>query len=109
MSLGRVMGVAPSMSVQEIRSLTEDVERRRPEFGEYLKELRAPALYIVGDQADKVPDGQLIHERKMSAISEIESLYEVPVEYLPCGHFVPIRQPKRLGDLVRRFSASAFA
>ena len=109
MSLGRVMGVAPSMSVQEIRSLTEDVESRRPRFGEHLEALGVPALYVVGDQADKVPDGQLIHERKMSAISEIESRYHVPVEYLPCGHFVPIREPKRLGDLVARFSASVFA
>ncbi|HEV3471914.1 MAG TPA: alpha/beta hydrolase [Actinomycetota bacterium] len=109
MSLGRVMGAAPSMSIQEIRSLTEDLESRRPQFEKYLEGLRVPVVFVVGEQADKVPDGKLIHERKMRAVSEIESRYDVAVEYLPCGHFVPMKEPKRLADLVRQFSASVFA
>lgn len=109
LSMGRRLGVAPSMSVQDIRVLTDDLERRRPQFAELLKSLRVPALYVIGDRADKIPDGQLIHERKMSSISEIESRYDVRIEYLPCGHFVLMRQPKRLAELVHQFSTAVLS
>jgi pimeloyl-ACP methyl ester carboxylesterase len=107
MGLGRRFGLAPSMTVSEIRSLTQDLEQRRTKFGDYLSGLGVPILYVIGDQADKVPDGQLIQERKMAAISDITSRYDVPVEYVVCGHFVPMRQAKRLGELVRNFATSA--
>lgn len=104
MFVGRQLGVAPSMSLREIRSLTEDLEVRRRDFGDLLSSLAIPALYVIGDQADKVPDGQLIHERKMSAATEIETRYDVPVEYVPCGHFVPLRRPGHLSKLIRDFA-----
>lgn len=109
MFVGRRIGVAPSMSMQEIRALTDDVESRRKEFGDALKSLRVPALYVIGDQPDKVPDGQLIHDRKMAAIAEISSGFDVAIEYVPSGHFVPMRQPNRLGTLIRDFYKRVFS
>ena len=105
MFFGRRLGVAPSMSIHEIRSLTEDLEARRRDFGELLTSLNVPVLYVIGDQPDKVADGQLIHESKMRAAAEIKSRYNVPVEYVPCGHFVPLRQAGRLSNLIRHFAS----
>lgn len=106
MYVGRLFGAAPSMSISEIRTLTDNLEHRRKHFTEHLAALEVPAMYVIGDQADKVPDGGLIHERKMASIERISATYQVRVEYVPSGHFVPIRQPKRLAELVSGFVAS---
>lgn len=106
-SVGRRMGIAPSMSVQQIRSLAEDLESRRLFFRELLSDLRIPALYVVGDQPDRVRDGSAVHDRKMKAAAEISSRDDVRVEYVPCGHLVPMSQPRRLADLVRGFARAA--
>ena len=103
MFVGRRLGVTPRMSIQDIRALTTELESRREQFGDALKGLRVPALYVIGDQPDKVPDGRLIHDRKMAAVAEISSKFDVAIEYLPSGHFVPIRQPKQLGTLIHNF------
>lgn len=104
MFVGRRVGSAPAMSVQQIRSLTEDLEARRRDFSTLLSSLNVPAVYVIGDRADKVPNGQLIHERKMSSAGEIHSRYGVSVEYVPCGHFVPMHQPERLSNIIRDFA-----
>ena len=106
MYVGRLFGAVPSMSISQIRTLTDDLERRRKHSSDLLAALEVPAMYVIGDQADKVPDGELIHERKMASIKRISAAYEVRVEYVPSGHFVPMSEPKRLAELVREFVAS---
>ena len=106
MYVGRLFGAVPTMSISEIRTLTDDLEHRRERFTDHLAVLEVPVMYVVGDQADKVPDGDLIHERKMASIERISAAYEVRVEYVPSGHFVPTSEPKRLAELVRGFVAS---
>lgn len=104
--IGRRVGAAAALSIHEIRLLTEDLEKTRSEFERFLARLVIPVLYVIGDQADRVPDGEVIHERKMSSISDIAARHPVRVEYVSCGHLVPLRQPQQLGQLIRGFSAS---
>lgn len=104
-TIGRRLGVASSLSVHEIRLLTEDLEKARAEFDACLAHLPIPVLYVIGAEADRVPDGEAIHERKMSSISEIAARYPVRVEYLACGHLVPLRAPAPLGELIRSFAS----
>lgn len=108
-TLGRWLGIAPSLSVHEIRSLTEDLEKARAGFDAALAKLPLPVLYVIGEQADRVPDGEAIHERKMSSVSAIATRNNVQVAYLPCGHLVPLREPARLGELISRFATSLLA
>lgn len=104
---GRRLGLAPSMSITEIRSLAEDVEARRRHFDELLSKLRLPVLYVIGNEADRVPDGAEIHDRKMTAVSELSSSHPgLRIEFLPCGHLVPVRQPDALARLVSDFVSS---
>ena len=106
MYVGRLFGVVPTMSISEIRTLTDDLEHRRKHFNDHLVALEVPAMYVIGDQADKVPDGELVHEQKMASIGRISAAHGVRVEYVPSGHFVPMSEPKRVAELVREFVAS---
>ena len=106
MFVGRLLGAVPSMSISQIRTLTDDLEGRRKHFTEHLAALEIPAMYVIGDQPDRVPDGALIHERKMASIERIAAAHQVRVEYVPSGHLVPMRQSERLAELVSEFVAT---
>jgi pimeloyl-ACP methyl ester carboxylesterase len=62
-------------------------------------------LLVVGSRADPVPQGEEIREAVSQGVRSLREAYpKVRVEWLPCGHNVPLERPAELAELIVRFA-----
>ncbi len=102
----KVMQLGSRLSFEELKQLIEEYEAVTSHLGGAYDRISCPVLLIMGSRPDPVPQGEEIRDAVRKGAQSLRDAYpEVRVEWLPCGHNVPLEQPAELARLIIEFVA----
>jgi pimeloyl-ACP methyl ester carboxylesterase len=102
----KVAHLGTKLSFDELRGVVEEHDDfRKSELEGIYSHITCPILMVVGSRADPVPQGEEIREAVSQGVSSLREAYpKVRVEWLPCGHNVPLERPAELAEFIVRFA-----
>jgi pimeloyl-ACP methyl ester carboxylesterase len=100
----KVARLGTKLTFEELRSVVEAYNPKITDLNGAYDRIDCPILMVVGSRADPVHKGEEIREAvRIGARGLREAHPKVKVEWLPCGHNVPLERPKELADLIVGF------
>jgi pimeloyl-ACP methyl ester carboxylesterase len=100
----KVMRLGSRLSFEEIRRVMEGYDAVISNLGGVYGGISCPVLLVVGSRPDPVSQGEEIRDAMREGVRRLEDAHpEVRVEWLPCGHNVPLQQPAELARLIVAF------
>lgn len=100
----KVMRLGSRLSFEEIRRVMEEYDAVISNLSDAYDGISCPVLLVVGSRPDPVPQGEEIRDAMRKGVQRLEDVHpEVRVEWLPCGHNVPLQQPAELARLIVEF------
>ena len=85
--------------------MVEVHEAKITDLGGAYDRITCPILMVVGSRAYPVPQGEEIREAVSQGVRSLREAYsKVRVEWLACGHNVPLERPAELAELIVRFA-----
>jgi esterase len=101
----KVARLGTKLSFEELKRVVEEHDARINGLdGEYAR-ITCPVLMVVAAHADQVPQGEEIREAVREGVRNLQERHSrVRVEWLPCGHNVPLERPVELAELIVRFA-----
>jgi pimeloyl-ACP methyl ester carboxylesterase len=96
----------PKLSFDELRGVVEEHDdfTKSDLEGIYYR-ISCPILIVVGLHADPTPQGVEIRAAVREGIEDLQERHpRVRVEWLPCGHNVPLERPVELAELIVGFA-----
>jgi pimeloyl-ACP methyl ester carboxylesterase len=105
MSVMRVLRLGSALSYAEMKRLAEENDQWLRALGAAYDRISCPVLLVLGSRPDRVPQGIEIREAVRRGAKALQEAHpEVAVEWLPCGHFVPLERPAELAAAIQRFT-----
>jgi pimeloyl-ACP methyl ester carboxylesterase len=102
------IGLGTRLSFAELRRVADEAARREDRLEEAYARLPCPMLVVLAGKADPVPHGEAMLAAVMTAANRLQQRHpQVKLARLPCGHNIPLEQPRELADLIVRFAASS--
>jgi pimeloyl-ACP methyl ester carboxylesterase len=101
----KVARLGAKLSFEELKRVVEEHDARIDSLdGEYAR-ITCPVLMVMAAHADQVPQGEEIREAVREGVRDLQERHSrVRVEWLPCGHNVPLERPVELAELILRFA-----
>ena len=102
----RVTRLGTKLSFDELRGVVEEHDdfRKSELAGAYCR-ISCPILMVMGSQADPTPQGEEIRVAVGDGVRDLQERHpRVRVQWLPCGHNVPLERPVELADLIVGFA-----
>ena len=100
----KVMRRGSKLSFEESRRVVEEYEAVVSNLGDAYDRISCPVLLIVGSHPDPVPEGEEIRDAVRKGVGRLNETHpEVRVEWLPCGHNVPLQRPAELARFIVEF------
>jgi pimeloyl-ACP methyl ester carboxylesterase len=97
----KVAHLGTKLTFEELRGVVEEHDARITELDGVYDRITCPILMVVGSRADPVPQGEEIREAVGIGVRSLREAHpKVKVEWLPCGHNVPLERPQELADLI---------
>ena len=103
MKVGRL---GTKLSFDELRRVVEEHDDlRKSALDSAYRRISCPILMVMGSQADPAPQGEEIRTAVRQGVRDLQERHPiVKVEWLPCGHNVPLERPAELADLIIGFA-----
>jgi len=102
----KVVRLGTKLTFEELRGVVEEYDAKINDLGGTYDRIAGPILMVVGSRADPVPQGEEIREGVSNSARGLREAHpKVKVEWLPCGHNVPLERPKELADLIVGFAS----
>jgi pimeloyl-ACP methyl ester carboxylesterase len=99
----KVARLGTKLSFEELRRVVEEHEANIANLEGAYDCITCPVLMVMGSCADPVPQGEEIREVVSQGIRSLREAHPVVrVEWLPCGHNVPLERPAKLAELIVR-------
>src|SRR3712207_2378887 len=96
----KVARLGTKLSFEELRRVVEVHEASITNLEGAYDRITCPVLMVMGSRADPVPQGEEIREAVSQGIRSLREAHPVVrVEWLPCGHSVPLERPAELAEL----------
>ena len=96
----KVARLGTKLSFEELRRVVEVHEANITNLEGAYDRITCPVLMVMGSRADPVPQGEEIREAVSQGIRSLREAHPVVrVEWLPCGHSVPLERPAELAEL----------
>ena len=90
-----------------MRRLVEQNDQWLRGLGAAYDRISCPVLLVLGSRDDRVPQGAEIREAVRRGARALRDEHPgVGVEWLPCGHFIPLQLPAELAAKIERFTDS---
>jgi pimeloyl-ACP methyl ester carboxylesterase len=87
----KIARLGTKLSFEELRRVVEVHEAKITDLGGAYDRITCPILMVVGSRADLVPQGEEIREAVSQGVRSLREAYpKVRVEWLACGHNVPL-------------------
>jgi pimeloyl-ACP methyl ester carboxylesterase len=98
----KVARLGTKLSFDELRGVVEEHDDfRKSKLDGAYRRITCPVLMIMGSQADPTPQGQEISAAVREGVRDLQENHpRVKVEWLPCGHNVPLERPVELAELI---------
>jgi pimeloyl-ACP methyl ester carboxylesterase len=97
----KVARLGTKLSFDELRHVVEEHDVKQSELDRAYYRITCPILMILGSHEDPVPQGEEIREAVLEGVRNLRETHpKVKVEWLPCGHNVPLERPQELADLI---------
>ena len=97
----KVARLGMKLSFDELRRVVEEDEAKATDLDGAYYRITCPILMVMGAHADPVPQGDEIREAVREGVRSIRKTHpRVKVEWLSCGHNVPLERPAELADLI---------
>jgi pimeloyl-ACP methyl ester carboxylesterase len=101
----KVARLGTKLTFEELKGVVEEHDAKIPDLGGAYDSISCPILMVVGSRADPVPRGEEIREAVSNGVRSLRGMHpKVKVKWLPCGHNIPLEQPKELADLIVGFA-----
>jgi pimeloyl-ACP methyl ester carboxylesterase len=101
----KVARLGTKLSFEELRRVVEVHEASITDLRGAYDRITCPVLLVVGSRSDPVPQGEEIREAVSQGVGSLREAYpEVRVEWLACGHNVPLERPVELAELIVGFA-----
>jgi pimeloyl-ACP methyl ester carboxylesterase len=101
----RLAGVGTALSLAEQRAVVTAYEAKAAGLEDLYGRVACPIMLVMGARADTVPNGAAIRAALHAGVRRAQAARpDIQVEWLPCGHNVPLERPAELADLVGRFA-----
>ena len=101
----KVARLGTRLSFEELKRVVEVHEANITNLESAYDRISCPVLMVMGSRADPVPQGEEIREAVIQGIHRLREAHPVVrVEWLPCGHNVPLERPLELAELIVRFA-----
>ena len=99
----KVARLGTKLSFEELRRVVEVYEVNITNLEGAYDRITCPVLMVMGSRADPVPQGEEIREAVSQGVRSLREAHPVVrVEWLPCGHNVPLERPAELAELIVR-------
>ena len=102
----KVAHLGTKLSFDELRGVVEEHDdlRKSALDGAY-RRISCPILMVMGSHADPTPQGEEIRAAVREGVRDLQESHPwVKVEWLPCGHNVPLERPAELAELIAGFA-----
>jgi pimeloyl-ACP methyl ester carboxylesterase len=97
----KVVRLGTKLSFDELRRVVEEHDVKQSELDVAYYRITCPILMVVGSHEDPVPQGEEIRDAVLEGVRNLRERHpKVKVEWLPCGHNVPLERPQELTDLI---------
>ncbi len=102
----KVARLGTKLSFDELRRVVEvHDDFRKSELDSIYGRITCPVLMVLGSQADPTSQGEEIRAAVREGVRDLQERHpRVKVEWLPCGHNVPLERPVELADLIAGFA-----
>ena len=101
----KVARLGAKLSFEELKRVVEEHDARINGLDSEYAHITCPVLMVVAAHADQVPQGEKIREAVREGVRDLQERHpRVRVEWLPCGHNVPLERPVELAELIVRFA-----
>jgi pimeloyl-ACP methyl ester carboxylesterase len=103
----KVARLGTKLSFDELRGLVEEHDdfRKSELDGAYCR-ITCPVLMVMGSHVDRTPQGEEIREAVRETVRTLQDRHpRLKVEWLPCGHNVPLERPVELAQLIVGFAS----
>ncbi len=99
----KVARLGTKLSFEELRRVVEEHDAKSTGLDSTYYRINCPILLVIGSHADPVPQGEEIRDAVHKGVRSLRERHpNVKVEWLPCGHNVPLERPAELADLIVR-------
>jgi pimeloyl-ACP methyl ester carboxylesterase len=97
----KVARLGTKLSFDELRRVVEEHDVKQSELDVAYYCITCPIMMILGSHEDPVPQGEEIRDAVLEGVRNVQERHpKVKVEWLPCGHNVPLERPQELADLI---------
>jgi pimeloyl-ACP methyl ester carboxylesterase len=102
----KVARLGTKLSFDELRRVVEEHDDvRKSELDGAYGRITCPILMVMGSHADPAPQGEEIRAAVREGVRDLQETHpRVKVEWLPCGHNVPLERPVELAKLIVGFA-----
>jgi pimeloyl-ACP methyl ester carboxylesterase len=97
----KVARLGTKLSFDELKRVVEEHDLKQSELDGAYYRITCPILIVVGSHEDPVLQSEGIREAVREGVRTLQEKHpRVKVEWLPCGHNVPLERPAELVDLI---------
>ncbi len=102
----KVTRLGTKLSFDELRRVVEEHDEvRKSELDGIYRRITCPILMVISSHADPTPQGEEIRAAVSEGVRDLQERHpRVRVEWLPCGHNVPLERPAELAELIVGFA-----
>jgi pimeloyl-ACP methyl ester carboxylesterase len=102
----KVARLGTKLSFDELRRVVEEHEDvRNEELDDAYRRVTCPILMVMGTHADPAPQGEEIRATVREGVRDLQQRHpRVKVEWLSCGHNVPLERSVELAELIVAFA-----
>ena len=102
----KVARLGTKLSFDELRRVVEEHEDvRNEELDDAYRRVTCPILMVMGTHADPAPQGEEIRATVREGVRDLQQRHpRVKVEWLSCGHNVPLERSVELVELIVAFA-----
>jgi pimeloyl-ACP methyl ester carboxylesterase len=102
----KVTRLGTKLSFDELRRVVEEHDEvRKSELEGVYRCITCPVLMVMVAQADPTPQGEEICAAVCAGVRDLQHTHpRVKVEWLPCGHNIPLERPAELAELIAGFA-----
>ncbi len=102
----KVTRLGTKLSFDELRGVVEEHDDfSKSELDGAYRRISCPILMVMGSQSEPTPQGEEIHAAVSEGVRDLQERHpRVKVEWLPCGHNIPLERPAELAELIVGFA-----
>ena len=100
----RLLRLGSSIPYQQMKSLVDENDKWVRGLGAAYERISCPVMLVLGSDADLVPQGAEIRDAVREGVRGLQDAHpHVSVEWLSCGHFIPLQRPAELTAKIESF------